>query len=35
MQSPAQFRPAAPIALESREWARDYNEINELGVAQG
>jgi hypothetical protein len=34
MQSQAQFRPAAPIALESREWARDYNEIKELGGSQ-
>ena len=34
MQSPAQFRPAAPIALESEEWARDYNEIKELGGKQ-
>ena len=34
MQTPAQFRPAAPIALESPEWARDYNEIKEMGGRQ-
>jgi hypothetical protein len=27
----AQFRPASPIALDSAEWATDYNEIKELG----
>ena len=31
MQNPAQFRPAAPIPLRSARWARDYNEIKELG----
>jgi hypothetical protein len=31
MTSPAQFRPAPPIALDSEQWARDYNEIKELG----
>jgi hypothetical protein len=31
MQEPAQFRPAAPIPLQSAQWARDYNEIKEMG----
>jgi len=31
MQSPAQFRSAAPIPLRSARWARDYNEIKEMG----
>jgi PAP2 superfamily len=31
MQNPAQFRPLAPIALKSQQWARDYNEIKDLG----
>jgi hypothetical protein len=31
MHSPAQFRPAAPPALSSAEWARDLNEIKQLG----
>jgi hypothetical protein len=29
MTSASQFRPAAPIALTSKEWAVDYNEIKE------
>jgi hypothetical protein len=32
MTSPSQFRPRPPIALESEEWAKDYNEIKELGA---
>jgi hypothetical protein len=32
MTSPSQFRPQPPIGLESEEWARDYNEIKELGA---
>jgi hypothetical protein len=32
MTSPSQFRPQPPIALESEEWAKDYNEIKELGA---
>jgi hypothetical protein len=32
MTSPSQFRPKPPIALESDQWARDYNEIKELGA---
>lgn len=31
MTSAAQFRPAAPIALTSKEWTTDYNELKELG----
>jgi hypothetical protein len=32
MTSPSQFRPKPPIALESEQWAKDYNEIKELGA---
>jgi hypothetical protein len=31
MTSPSQFRPKPPIALQSAQWAKDYNEIKELG----
>jgi hypothetical protein len=31
MASPAQFRPGAPPALTTDAWARDYNEVKELG----
>ena len=31
MTSPVQFRPKPPPSLKSAEWARDYNEIKELG----
>jgi hypothetical protein len=31
MTSASQFRPAPPIALDSTEWAANYNEIKELG----
>jgi hypothetical protein len=31
MKSPAQFRPGPPPALNSEVWARDFNEIKELG----
>ncbi len=27
----SQFRPAGPPALPSRRWARDYNEVKEIG----
>src|SRR5262249_39259446 len=30
--SPSQFRPEPPIALNSEQWASDYNEIKELGA---
>jgi PAP2 superfamily len=29
--SQSQFRPQPPVALNSEEWAKDYNEIKELG----
>lgn len=31
MTSPAQFRPEPPPTLSSAVWARDYNEIKEIG----
>jgi hypothetical protein len=31
LQSPSQFRPKAPLALKSREWASNFNEVRELG----
>jgi hypothetical protein len=31
MTSGAQFRPGPPVALTSREWADNYNEIKEIG----
>jgi hypothetical protein len=31
MTSSSQFRPQPPVALESEQWAKDYNEIKELG----
>ncbi len=31
LTSASQFRPLAPIALKSVEWAANYNEIKELG----
>src|SRR5262245_18917474 len=32
MTAPAQFRPQPPIPLSGEEWARDYNEIKNLGA---
>jgi hypothetical protein len=32
MTSPSQFRPGPPLALISREWADNYNEIKEIGA---
>jgi PAP2 superfamily len=32
MTSAAQFRPAAPPALTSEAWARDFNEVRTLGA---
>ena len=29
--TPSQFRPKAPISLESKEWATDYNELKDYG----
>jgi PAP2 superfamily len=31
LATPSQFRPKPPIALDSREWAADYNELKEYG----
>jgi PAP2 superfamily len=31
LTSGSQFRPGAPVALKSAEWARDYNEMREFG----
>jgi hypothetical protein len=31
MASPSQFRPGPPIALDSQEWATDFNELKEYG----
>lgn len=31
LESPGQFRPGPPPALDSRRWARDYNEVKALG----
>jgi hypothetical protein len=31
MENPSQFRPGPPPDLKSEEWAKDYNEIKELG----
>jgi hypothetical protein len=31
MTSPSQFRPGPPIALDSKEWATDFNEIKDYG----
>jgi hypothetical protein len=31
MSKGSQFRPNPPIALESKEWATDYNELKEYG----
>jgi hypothetical protein len=33
LRSPDQFRPAGPPALNSKKWARDYNEVKEIGSA--
>ena len=32
LASAAQFRPTAPPALDSRAWARDFNEVKEMGA---
>ena len=31
MSTPSQFRPGPPVALDSPEWAADYNEIKDYG----
>ncbi len=35
LKSASQFRPEAPPSLDSRLWARDYNEIKALGALVG
>lgn len=35
LQSGDQFRPPAPYALTSREWAKDYDEIRRMGAKSG
>ena len=32
MAKGSQFRPSPPVALESKEWATDYNEIKDYGA---
>jgi hypothetical protein len=32
MTSASQFRPAPPVALDSKEWATDFNEIKDYGA---
>ena len=34
MKDPAQFRPGPPPALKTAEWAKDYNEIKQMGGRQ-
>ncbi len=31
LNNPSQFRPGPPVALESKEWATDYNELKDSG----
>jgi hypothetical protein len=31
LRRPSQFRPGGPPSLSSRRWARDYNEVKEIG----
>jgi hypothetical protein len=31
LRRPSQFRPGGPPQLSSRRWARDYNEVKEIG----
>jgi hypothetical protein len=35
LKSGNQFRPAAPYALASAEWAKDYNEVKRMGAKTG
>ena len=35
LRSGSQFRPEPPPALDSEEYARDYNEIKQIGIAAG
>src|SRR5262249_25435919 len=31
LKSPDQFRPPPPIAMTSEQWAKDYNEMKDIG----
>ncbi len=33
LDSPSQFRSAGPLALDSAEYATEYNEVKDLGTA--
>ena len=33
LRSADQFRPGGPPPLDSRRWAREYNEVKEIGSA--
>ena len=35
LREASQFRPESPLSLRSEDWARDYNEVMELGGAVG
>jgi len=35
LKSGDQFRPAAPYALSSAEWAKDYDEVKRMGAKSG
>ena len=35
LRSGSQFRPEAPPALDSEEYAKDYNEIKRIGISSG
>ena len=35
MRTSSQFRPEAPPALDSEQYARDYNELKAIGVSSG
>jgi hypothetical protein len=31
----SQFRPTVPVSLQSEQWAKDYNEVKEMGAKSG
>jgi len=31
----SQFRPTAPVSLQSEQWAKDYNEVKKMGAKTG
>ena len=35
IKSGNQFRPGAPVALNSAQWAKDYNEVKRMGAKAG